>query len=398
MSAFFESLETRQMMSASLKSGVLRVAGTDGNDNIVVTVEAGRLVVTTNGVVDGRFVRSGVKRMAIDTFDGDDSVNVASAVTAPALIKTGDGDDLVNAGSGGDTILGGDGDDVIRSRKGDDRIDPGTGFDLLDGGAGLDTIDFSSSSTAMEIGLNGYAKIRTTQLRVTSFHRIENADGSQGDDNITGNAATTLIRGNGGHDRLEAFGAPTTLSGGAGDDVLVDAIDWRNLLDGGTGNDTADYSEHQSNPVTVSLDNLANDGEAGENDLVRAAENIRGGFRDDTLVGNDAANVIDGYYGNDTVSGLGANDKLLGGWGQDNLDGGAGNDTVNGGEDDDMLTGGAGSDALLGDAGADSLFANDGERDALDGGADTDFARVDPPLTGVIDSTTSVENVRSNAL
>jgi Ca2+-binding RTX toxin-like protein len=354
----FENLESRRMLSASLNNGVLRVSASEASDSIVLTVESGRIVVMTNGALDGRFARSSVRRIAIDALDGDDTVQLASNITAPAYIKAGDGDDIVTGGGGNDTIFAGDGDDMVRARKGDDRIDPGAGFDLLDGGAGSDTIDFTSATTGMTIGMNGYARIRTTNVRVTNFFSMEIADGSRFDDEIFGNSTTTLIRGNGGNDKLEAFGAPTELFGGAGDDVLLDAPGWRNLLDGGSGSDTADYSAHFDNPVTVSLDELRNDGEAGENDLVRAAENIKGGYKNDTLIGNAAANVLDGNLGDDTILAHAGNDRLIGGWGNDKLDGGAGNDTLNGDGDNDTLIGGTGADALFGGDGVDTGVLN----------------------------------------
>ena len=124
------------------------------------------------------------------------------------------------------------------------------------------------------------------------------------------------------------------------------------------GTDTADYSSHFDNPVTVSLDELRNDGEAGENDLVRAAENIKGGYKKDTLIGNAAANVLDGNLGDDTILAHAGNDRLIGGWGNDKLDGGAGNDTLNGDGDNDTLIGGTGADALFGGEGVDAGVLN----------------------------------------
>lgn len=55
-------------------------------------------------------------------------------------------------------------------------------------------------------------------------------------------------------------------------------------------------------------------------------ENAIGGGGNDTLVGNDIANILRGSWGSDTLSGLAGDDTLIGGIGQDQLTGGAGND------------------------------------------------------------------------
>ena len=72
---------------------------------------------------------------------------------------------------------------------------------------------------------------------------------------------------------------------------------------GGDGPDTVSYAE-RLNPVTVTLDGVGNDGEAGENDFVASdVENITGGSKNDTLIGNDKANKLLGGSGNDTLNG-----------------------------------------------------------------------------------------------
>jgi serralysin len=53
--------------------------------------------------------------------------------------------------------------------------------------------------------------------------------------------------------------------------------------------------------VTVSLDNVANDGQAGENDNARDAESIIGGAGNDVLIGNAARITLRGLFGNDRL-------------------------------------------------------------------------------------------------
>jgi len=94
------------------------------------------------------------------------------------------------------------------------------------------------------------------------------------DDTVSQTAATPsrLVGGN-GSDKLTGGAADDVLRGEAGADTLT----------GGGGRDTADYSDRTA-PLNVSLDGVAGDGEAGENDNVAAdVENVAGGSADDVL-------------------------------------------------------------------------------------------------------------------
>ena len=85
---------------------------------------------------------------------------------------------------------------------------------------------------------------------------------------------------------------------------------------------------------------------------------------DDVLIGDDAANTIDGLAGNDQISGAGGDDTLSGGDGNDTLDGGLGADTLQGNADNDLLI----SDAL----------------DTIDGGTGIDTVDFSAAQDGVI--------------
>ena len=104
-------------------------------------------------------------------------------------------------------------------------------------------------------------------------------------------AGRRLLHGEGGADTLNGDDGDDTLEGGAAGDVH----------NGGAGFDTADYSA-RTEPVTADLDGAADDGETAEADNVRPdIEQLLGGAGDDTLTGNNAANVLDGGVGNDVL-------------------------------------------------------------------------------------------------
>lgn len=78
-------------------------------------------------------------------------------------------------------------------------------------------------------------------------------------------------------------------------------------------------------------------------------ENASGGSGNDTITGNDLANILLGNGGNDTINGAGGNDTINGGTGVDILNGGAGDDTIYFDVLDNLtlLTGGTGFDTLI---------------------------------------------------
>jgi len=83
-------------------------------------------------------------------------------------------------------------------------------------------------------------------------------------------------------------------------------------------------------------------------------ENAIGGSGDDTIIGNDAANIINGGAGNDTISG------------------GAGVDTLHGGDGDDTITT-DGADKAYGDDGNDTFQINNGAVEVFGGKGDDIF-------------------------
>lgn len=86
---------------------------------------------------------------------------------------------------------------------------------------------------------------------------------------------------------------------------------------------------------------------------------LNGGFGNDTVIGSDNDDLLDGDRDND---------QLNGGGGSDYLFGGVGNDIIHGGADDDFLYGNADSDYLLGGDGNDIyvIQTSDGTDTILD--------------------------------
>ena len=66
-------------------------------------------------------------------------------------------------------------------------------------------------------------------------------------------------------------------------------------------------------------------------------ENFVAGSGDDSVLGNEAANLLEGRDGDDELQGNGGNDSIFGGTGFDTVHGGAGDDVLSGGADDDTF-------------------------------------------------------------
>ena len=135
-------------------------------------------------------------------------------------------------------------------------------------------------------------------------------DAGAGDDRLYGGSETDYLLGGSGVDVLDGGDGWDYLFGGPGADDLR----------GGPGiRDVADYND-RTTAVTVTLDGLRNDGEAGENDLVEAdVEDVFGGAGNDTIVGDVQSNDLNGLSGDDTLDGGLGPDILYGGDGTDTL-------------------------------------------------------------------------------
>jgi hypothetical protein len=154
--------------------------------------------------------------------------------------------------------------------------------------------------------------------------------GTAGDDVLVGTTGADDLFGLAGNDQLRGARGDDVLAGGPGSDDLA----------GGPGRDAVVYAGEPA--VSVTLDDLANDGPRGESDNVQTdVEEVYGTPADDLVVASAGAETLDGAAG------------------------------------DDYLDGGGGADQLYGADGNDRVTARDGRRDAVDCGPGADIAIVD---------------------
>lgn len=339
-------------------------------------------------------------------------------------VTGGDGDDTLYGGDDDDTIAGADGDDTLYGGAGDDTFDEGSaanGADTIAGGTGADVASYADRTGVVTVTIGATANDGESGETDDVQADCEGVTGGSGDDSLTGDSGDNVLRGGAGDDTLVGGTGDDTMYGDEGDDTFDEAAaaSGADVMYGGAGTDVADYSA-RTNDLDISIDNIADDGEAGELDSVRTdVENIICGAGDDTVVGSSVANVITAGAGDDTVSGGAGDDTFVegsatsgadsfnGGAGMDTVDYsartlalsitmdgtaddgeasegdnialdmenvlcGAGADTVTGNDNDNVIEGGAGIDTIAGGAGNDTLYGEAGDDD-LDGGDGDDI-------------------------
>jgi Ca2+-binding RTX toxin-like protein len=303
------SAQTSVSIGIDAQTGVLSIAGTEGNDVAIVFKQPsantpGGYVLTTvvknsappetsgNCLIGGTFGSWLVTCPALNvnkiTFDGklagDGFINNTGL---PSEAHGGPGLDELRGGTGADVFYGEDDNDILAGNIGDDTLDGGNGVNQITGGPGAATL--------------------------------------QGGD------LADSLRGEGGNDTLIA-------DNGA------------DVLDGGADSDTLSYASYNQS-VYVYQDGAANDGALYEGDNVTSIENLTGSAYTDDLEGTAGDDVIHGGNGFDKIDAKFGDDVVYGGDGPDNLIGGPGAPTECGNLgctkfDTDKFFGGSGSDTI----------------------------------------------------
>ena len=378
---------------AAYENKNLYLDGGDGNDVIFGTDIQNTTMVGGDGNDEINFTTLGGNKVDGGTgndhiswsFNGSWATNSGNVAAAADTINAGAGDDkvyLANTGYVNDSsytsqhslsVSLGDGNDTL-------TVSYGTPYlkDLnIDGGAGNDVIDLHNS------------KILGSGTNLIS--------GGDGNDLIIGGSGRAYLSGDAGNDTLVAGDGNATLLGGQGDDSLVggkgnDVIygdAGRDTIDGGTNGSGVTYF-YDTEGVSVNLRTGVNHGGYAEGDVLKNIDSLVGGSGNDTLVGNDNGNLLNGYLGNDSIVGGKGNDYVDAGAGNDTIYGNGGADTLNGGDGNDKIIlsananasiggslkadyvyGGSGNDTVVG-SGANDLIRGEDGNDKLDGGYGND--------------------------
>src|SRR5439155_26538311 len=124
----------------------LTVTGTGNADSVAIARSGANLIITIDA--SPHTITQTVNHILLIGNGGDDVLSIDDAVTKPATLQGGAGNDLLRGGGGNDSLDGG---------SGDDTLDGGLGGDLFKGGAGIDSADYSSRTNKITIGIGTLA-------------------------------------------------------------------------------------------------------------------------------------------------------------------------------------------------------------------------------------------------
>lgn len=151
------------------------------------------------------------------------NISIAKGVTIENAIG-GSGKDTIIGNSAANLLDGRAGNDTLNGNDGNDRLIGGTGFDTMDGGRGIDIADYRTSTTAIEVELNGSTFVNVLRDDGTALDKIKNIEnvyGGSGSDYLIGDALANRLVGGGGADVLDGAGGNDVLSGGSGNDTFL---------------------------------------------------------------------------------------------------------------------------------------------------------------------------------
>lgn len=251
----------------------------------------------------------------IDRLIGIENV-IGSDLAADTLSGDGANNRLVGGG-GTDLLDGRSGNDLLQGGEGTDTLIGGAGDDTLDGGNGIDTASYAASLAGVTVDL-GNLDPQATGDGTDRLLGIENLTGSAtGADTLTGDYLANTIDGGGGNDRIEGGDGNDTLIGGDGNDTASYANATGGVLvnlalgtasDGAGGKDVLTGFENILGGQFD--DSLRGDGVANVIEGGIGRDVLRGGTGNDTFVYRSVDDSTVAIDGRDLIADLTAGDRI----------------------------------------------------------------------------------------
>ncbi|MCC2640052.1 MAG: protein of unknown function, putative Hemolysin-type calcium-binding protein [Nitrospira sp.] len=327
--------------------GVDSMSGGDGNDTYIVDNPSDTVSESSNGGSDtvqssitftlganieiltltGSGVINGTGNNLANVLTGNSAANVLTGGTGADTMAGGAGDDTYAVDNTGDTVTenADEGLDLVRSSvtftlganvehlmlSGTGLINgTGNGLDntltgnsaanVLTGGVGNDIYVVGTGDTVIEQPGGGMDTVKSsiTWTLGTNLENLTligtsaiNGTGNTGSNTLVGNSAVNTLTGGAGNDTLDGGAAADNLRGGSGDDTYVrDNIGDLVTENANEGTDTVQSSVTYT--LGTNVENLTLVGTSAINGTGNASNN--------TLMGNNANNVLTGLAGNDT--------------------------------------------------------------------------------------------------
>jgi hypothetical protein len=167
------------------------------------------------------------------------------------------------------TYSGTAGADTVIGSHLEDRFLSSPGADSIDGGESTDLVSYATSGSAVNINLATGAT-SGGDAAGDQLISIENLEGSNYADTLTGTSDPNKLYGLGGNDVISGGGGVDYIEGGAGNDTIdgggnpdiIEGGAGADILDGGTGIDTLSYISSTAG-VNISLENATASGVNG---------------------------------------------------------------------------------------------------------------------------------------
>jgi Ca2+-binding RTX toxin-like protein len=228
--------------SLSASEGASTIWGGDGNDFIgTVTEPAYNGTMILWGGIGQDYLRGVSHNDSLNGEGGNDKLDA------------GGGNDVLNGNAGNDGLYGDGGEnaagvDALFGGSGDDVLDGGLGADYMEGGDGNDYVTYESRTNPVTVGLGTSADDGEAGEHDNARDDIENIIGGAGNDDLRGSASVNKIYGLGGNDLIYLHGGADYAEGGSGNDTIYgeggnDSLygnSGADRLDGGSDNDRLD--------------------------------------------------------------------------------------------------------------------------------------------------------------
>ena len=349
----------------NMQQSQLRLINTSGTENVVTITglddagqpPSGGDVVITMPAYTARTITARELEQGDDDFEGSFEAGTNKwqlFVTAKGTIhdlhrpiqvvsllnSTGTGNltNLSSSGPGNDPNRGGDGIDYITGGDGDDVLNPGdndNAHDVVFGSAGSDRIVYSDSGPSAYQALNYSALTTGISATINGVSNVATVNkGTAGTDTIV-DIANPMDASK--EPPYGAFG----IAGTPFDDTFVLTLDETPTFDegqwmevrGNAGNDTIDIrsgrvkinyrTSTEGIAVDLAAGRASNDGFGGVDTFSGNVYDVEGGDGDDTILGTDGQDRLDGGAGNDVL-----NPKDNDGNNADNVWASVGNDRI----------------------------------------------------------------------
>ncbi len=356
-------------------SNFQNVIGSDHGD--VITTSAGDNNIITCGAGDDTVIIAGSGN---NEYDGGGGTNTLSYALDPSGAYVDLYDGYVYNGFGGydsitnfQNVIGSAYDDTIFGDDNNNVISGGGGDNYLDGGAGTNTLDYSHDPAGVTVDLvdgwatNGWGGTDT-------IYNFQNVIGSDHGDTIIGNG-NNVITGGAGDDLVINGGGSNDFDGGGGNNTLSYQYD--------TAGVTVDLSAHSATNGSSGTDTITNFQNVIGSEF--GGDVITGDSHDNVVSELGGSNILDGGGGTNTLDYSHEAGGILAILGSGVVYTGSGSDTVSNFQN--VIGSEFGGDGIYGDAnnnvitpsGSDNYLDGGGGINTLDYSHDPAGVSVDIP-------------------